>query len=205
MEFKNLYGMFLATIITVGTSYLAVSHYLQGNKNEKSYEAIVQEKLDEINERLQLLQELQNSDNSENQEEEIIQEKDVIAPTEIVTDASILKEITQENELRDLFAKNSDATVILFHMNGCGWCNKMQPVFDAVAKNPKFAKLKFYSVDGRSAQARTVVQELFNLPINGYPFMLLLDKNKVVDKQSGYLEQNAFENKIATTFVYLNL
>jgi len=109
-------------------------------------------------------------------------------------------EITDKDLLHDLIKDHKNPLIIFFHMDGCGFCKKMDPVFNEIVKNPQFSEIKFYSVNGRDLQAPGIVQELVDQKINGYPFFLFMNKNGYLDKHAGYKPQEDFEDKIANVF-----
>ena len=85
-------------------------------------------------------------------------------------------------------------------MNGCGWCNKMKPAFDAVVANPEFAKIQFYSVNGPELQVQNILQDAIGVQVNGYPLFVGMNNGKFIDKQVGGSSPEAFEHKIKTMF-----
>jgi thiol-disulfide isomerase/thioredoxin len=170
---KNIIAISLV-VIGVTTSYLAVQKYIENQS--------IEQQIPELQENI-----------LENFMQELEEESQVQEPKKII-------EIDQEDTLRAALHNDKQPSVIFFHMDGCGWCKKMAPVFEQIAKDPKFADLQFYNVNGRSAQAPVVVKELFNQQITGYPFFLFVDEKGFIDKQSGFMEQDKFENKIQGLF-----
>ena len=109
-------------------------------------------------------------------------------------------EVGSQQELRELLKNPQEESVVSLYMNGCGWCTKMAPVVDAVASNPEFASMKFYRVDGNALQAPSVVKELCDQEINGYPSLLFMNEKGYVDKQVGFAKQEDLEAKIKRAF-----
>jgi len=105
-------------------------------------------------------------------------------------------EIKNQDDLNDLLQNSNKSSVIFFYMDGCGWCKKMEPVFAEVAENPEFASVGFYHLNGRHTNAASLVSDLFDEKINGYPFILFVDKGKFVQKQVGFAQQEDLEDKI---------
>ncbi len=105
-------------------------------------------------------------------------------------------EIATKDDLQSLLDTNNKPSVLFFHMNGCGWCKKMDPVFDEVSKNPAFGKIKFYRIEGRSSQAGELVQKAFDQKITGFPTLLFVNNGKFIDKQVGFAQKDDFEANI---------
>ena len=105
-------------------------------------------------------------------------------------------EISTKDALQSLLDSNNKPSVLFFHMNGCGWCKKMDPVFDEVSNNPAYSKIKFYRIEGRSSQAAELVQKAFDQKINGFPTLLFVNDGKFIDKQVGFAKKEDFESNI---------
>ncbi len=186
-------------VIAVTTSYLALQKFIDRQYTLHTYEQAFQDRMNMLDAKLLEVQALQAMDDQDaleevlEQLEEAIEQEDVVQPRPII-------EINTQDALRAALHSNKQPSVVFFHMDGCGWCKKMLPVFEQVASNKDFAGIQFYNVDGRSAQAPVVVKELFNQQISGYPFFLFIDENGFIDKHAGFAEQDKFENKIKGLF-----
>jgi len=108
-------------------------------------------------------------------------------------------EITSPDMLHDVMNKKEPA-VIFFHMTNCGWCKKMDPVYDEVAKNSKFASIQFYKANGKDCNAQVIVKELCDQQIQGFPTLIFMNEGGYLDKQVGFADQEKFEQKISTLF-----
>lgn len=90
-----------------------------------------------------------------------------------------------EEDLRSLLENSQGPSAISFHMDRCGWCIQMQPIFQELADNDEFGHITFYRVNGPTLKASTHVKEALNEKIPGYPTILFMNQGKVVDKQVG--------------------
>ena len=117
----------------------------------------------------------------------------------VFSDSPVI-EVGSQEELRELLRNPKEKSVVSLYMNGCGWCTKMAPVFDEIALNPEFASMKFYRADGSALQAASVVKELCDQQINGYPSLLFMNEEGYVDKQVGFAKQEDLEAKIKRAF-----
>lgn len=186
-------------VIAVTTSYLALQKFIDRQYTLHTYEQAFQDRMNMLDAKLLEVQALQAMDDQDvleevlEQLEEAIEQEDVAQPQPII-------EINTQDALRGALHSSKQPSVVFFHMDGCGWCKKMKPVFEQVAHNKDFAGLQFYNVDGRSAQAPIVVKDLFDQQVAGYPFFLFIDENGFIDKQAGFAEQDKFENKIKGLF-----
>jgi thiol-disulfide isomerase/thioredoxin len=177
-------------IVAVATSYLALQKYHDRTKAAYDFEQAFQDKIAQLDAKLLEFQALG--------EQEVLDEVIEQIEEELEQEVKVRQiiEITTQDALRAALHNDKQPSVIFFHMDGCGWCKKMAPVFEQVAQNQEFAGLQFYNVDGRSAQAPIVVKDLFNQQISGYPFFLFVDEKGFIDKQSGFIDQEKFKNKI---------
>jgi len=134
----------------------------------------------------------------ENSVEELlsIQEKPLLLSVAVKTKPII--EVASPEMLQDILTYKKEPAILFFHMNGCGWCKKMEPVYEQVAQQPAFASIQFYSVNGIDCNAPVVVKELTDQQITGYPFLIFMNENGYLDKQSGFAKQEDFEQKIKT-------
>jgi hypothetical protein len=83
----------------------------------------------------------------------------------------------------------SDKTVVYFFSPSCGWCTKMNPVYDSVSS--KYKGAKFVKID--ASQNRDLVNQY---KVEGYPAILFFNGSKVVGTSSGYLEEEGLLSKI---------
>ncbi len=194
MFFKKL-GMLIVFIGSLsGAYYLGTQNYLDNVEFLQKMRNVV----------INLMQPAKNCD--EQQSQEIAQEPEQQEQPQIVEPAAApvsnneVIEITTQDALRDLIKEHKEPAIIFFHMNGCGFCKKMEPIYHEIVKNPRFNAIKFYSVNGRDLQAPPIVQELVDQKINGYPFFLFMNQAGYMDKHAGYKPQQDFEAKIASVF-----
>jgi thiol-disulfide isomerase/thioredoxin len=191
---NNLFIGFVALIVFAG-GYLALQKHLELYRQNKEHEILVENKLAAIEQKLEELQEYDQAHDA------MI---DVLDSIESFLDdhkeRNSVITIDSPGGLRSLFEGNNQPAVLFFHMDGCGWCKKMAPVFEQTADSKEFAKIQFYSMDGRATQAVSLVQEFYHESINGYPFLLFIDENGVVGKQSGFSEQVKFQDAIKSSF-----
>ncbi len=190
-------------IIASGCMHAAISHYYLYNFQQRDLQEQFVEKLI-LNE---LLEELDSSDR-EPVEPELIIEIDASDDAKAIADKqqqavpfkkSMIVIETQE-ALQNLLTNNSEPSVIFFHMNRCGWCTKMKPTYDAVAINPEFADLQFYSVNGPELQAQDILHDAIDVKVTGYPLFVFMNHGKFVDKQIGGSSPEVFEHKIKSIF-----
>ena len=109
-------------------------------------------------------------------------------------------EISSEGDLRKLLQENEQPCVIFLHIDDCSWCEKMAPVLQNVSKNPIFKLIQFYSVNGRESEAISLIDELFDQSISGYPSLLFINKKGFLNKKIGFLNENDFITKIKRIF-----
>jgi len=195
-KMKNIEKMIWvgAIIVASGCMHAAISHYYYNKFQQRSLEEQFVEKLI-LNE---LLEDLNNGNDGIAEPELIIKidfQEEAVAP---IKKAMIV--IETQDELRDVLTNNQEPSVIFFQMNGCGWCTKMKPTYDAVAEKPEFAGIQFYSANGPELRAQDVLQEAIDVKVTGYPLFVFMNKGKFIDKQVGGATPEAFEHKIKSMF-----
>ena len=99
-----------------------------------------------------------------------------------------------------MLQNNHKPSVLFFHMNNCGWCKKMDPIYEQALKNPKFAGVNFYKIEGNLSGAPVLIKQMFDQQITGYPTLIFIKDGKYVDKQVGFSQLEQFEQKIAGVF-----
>ncbi len=191
---NNLLIGFFALIVFAG-GYLALQKHLELYRQNKEHEALVENKLAAIE---QKLEELQEYDQAHDAMIDVLDSIESFLDDHLEQESVIL--IDSPTDLRALFENNDQPAVIFFHMDGCGWCKKMAPVFEQTADRKEFSQIQFYTADGRATQAVDLVKEFYNESIQGYPFLLFIDENGVVGKQSGFSEQVKFQDAIKSSF-----
>lgn len=151
----------------------------------------------------QKLQKLQRSSREEAQRREIQQEaynknnrQQAPLQQQPRSHNSAVIEINNQQDLQNLLDSNEEPSVLFFHMNGCGWCRKMDPIYDEVAANPEFKHIKFYKIEGSASQAPSLVDKAFGQRITGYPTLIFTNKDGYVDKQVGFSQKDDFQAKI---------
>lgn len=118
-----------------------------------------------------------------------VEQLDISRPEQLV-------ELKTQEQLHDLCLQHKNQSVILLHMHGCGWCNKIMPIFYALAQNEKYQNLDFYDIDGRSANAGAVIKELYNKSIGGYPSILFLQKDGSYQLHTGFMNEEQLLEKL---------
>ena len=108
--------------------------------------------------------------------------------------------IESQDALQNLLQNNQKPSVLFFYMNGCGWCTKMNPVYEQILKNPKFAGINFYKAEGNQCGAAMIIKQMFDQSISGYPTLIFIKDGKYIDKQVGFSQPEQFEQKIASVF-----
>ena len=194
MFFKKL-GMLIVFIGSLsGAYYLGTQNYLDNIEFLQKMRNVM----------INLMQPAKNCDEQQSQqvaqEPEQQEQPQIVEPAAAPVSNNEVIEITTQDALRDCIKEHKEPAIIFFHMNGCGFCKKMEPIYHEIVKNPRFNAIKFYSVNGRDLQAPPIVQELVDQKINGYPFFLFMNQAGYMDKHAGYKPQPDFEGKIASVF-----
>ncbi len=110
-----------------------------------------------------------------------------VIPEKIVSD---LFELTQENYVES--TKNG-LVIVDVYASWCGPCKKMAPVFEDLSK--EFSLVTFAKVDADKQQAL-----LSNLQVKGIPTFIFYNKGKEVARIVGFIEKEAFKEKIKEVF-----
>jgi thiol-disulfide isomerase/thioredoxin len=100
-------------------------------------------------------------------------------------DKDSIVHIETEQDLKNILQNNLGPSAISFHMDHCGWCMKMHPIFEDLAHDDQFDHITFYSVNGPTLKAYTHTKELLNEIVTGYPTIFFMNQGKLVDKQVG--------------------
>ncbi|MDP3788682.1 MAG: thioredoxin domain-containing protein [Candidatus Chromulinivorax sp.] len=111
-------------------------------------------------------------------------------------DAETIVKITTEDELKNLLQNSLGPCAISFHMDRCGWCIKMHPIFESLAQDDQFEHITFYSVNGPILKASVHLKDILDEPVTGYPTIFLMNQGKVVDKQIGGTTQEIMAGKL---------
>ena len=121
---------------------------------------------------------------------------------------SIINIETQDG-LQNLLTKSQGPIAIFFHMKGCHWCEKTEPVINEIAADPRFNNICFYRADARgltAAQGKpsvatpNLVRQATGQDIPGYPFILFMNQGKYINKQIGGITEEGLINKIENAF-----
>lgn len=104
--------------------------------------------------------------------------------------------IETEDQLTELLKNSQGPSAISFHMDRCGWCIKMHPIFESLAQDDKFNHITFYSVNGPILKAHTHTSNLLHEQITGYPTMFFMNQGMVIDKHIGGTTQDVLVNKL---------
>ncbi len=111
-------------------------------------------------------------------------------------DAETIVKITTEEELKNLLQNSLGPCAISFHMDRCGWCMKMHPIFESLAQDDQFEHITFYSINGPMLKASVHVKNILGEPVTGYPTIFFMNKGKVVDTQIGGTTHEEMKNKL---------
>lgn len=111
-------------------------------------------------------------------------------------DTDTIVTINTEEELKNLLENSMGPCAISFHMDQCGWCIKMHPIFETLAKDNDFEHITFYSVNGPILKAYVHVPNILNEPVTGYPTFLFMNQGKVVGKQIGGASSEDMKGKL---------
>lgn len=96
------------------------------------------------------------------------------APDEIVTQEDLHTALTSKTP-----------AVIMLKMDPCPHCTALRPHFTAAAKKSSYKKIAFYVANGPRLQAAKAIKELSRISIPGFPSIIYVHKNKIVDHQIG--------------------
>ncbi len=105
-------------------------------------------------------------------------------------------EIKTSDHHQTFLTHNQGPSVVFYHIDGCHYCNKTQPVFENLARNDQFDHITFYSANGPKIKAKNDIESLTNQTINGYPTILFFNKGEIVDSQVGATDQNVIIQKL---------
>lgn len=124
----------------------------------------------------------------------------LIFTTSIIMSHSLDKDsivtIDTEEDLKSLLTKNQGPSAISFHMDKCGWCTKMHPIFESLANDDQFEHITFYRVNGPVLRAHTHSKNILTESIDGYPSIFFMNQGKIVDKQVGGGSQDVIIQKL---------
>jgi len=81
-------------------------------------------------------------------------------------------------------------------MDHCGWCAKMHPIMENVAKNSNFHAITFYQANGPELQASIHVKNILQKKITGYPTIFFLNQGEVIDIQIGSTNEDTIIKKL---------
>ncbi len=124
----------------------------------------------------------------------------LIFTTSIIVAHSLDKDsivhIETEQDLKNILQNNLGPSAISFHMDHCGWCMKMHPIFEDLAHDDQFDHITFYSVNGPILKAYTHTKECLNQIVTGYPTIFFMNQGKLVDKQVGGAGRDVLAKKL---------
>ena len=113
-----------------------------------------------------------------------------------VHDKESIVTIKTEDDLKNLLINSQGPSAISFHMDRCGWCIQMQPIFQDLAHNDQFGHITFYTANGPALKASTHVKNALNEEILGYPTILFMNQGKIIDKQIGGADKEVVTKKL---------
>ena len=117
--------------------------------------------------------------------------------------------IETQDGLQNLLTKCQGPIMISFHMKHCGWCEKMEPIINDLAADPRFNNICFYRADGRGLKAAhgkpsistpDLVKQATGQDLPGYPFLLFMDQGKYITKQVGGTTEEKLTKMIENAF-----
>ena len=88
---------------------------------------------------------------------------------------------------------SSGNVLVYVFMQGCGFCDKQNPVFDTLSKS--IQNVKFIKFEGKDKPDFTKEHN-----IDGFPTLLFFKNGKKVDSHSGFLDDAALKAKLAKVF-----
>jgi len=111
-------------------------------------------------------------------------------------DQDSIVHIETEQDLKNLLQNHLGPSAISFHKDDCGWCIKMRPIFEGLAKEDQFDHITFYSVNGPITKASLHSKEILHEPIVGYPTIFFINQGKLIDKQVGGAGRDVIAKKL---------
>lgn len=108
------------------------------------------------------------------------------------------EEIMTQEDLHSALTSKTPA-VIMLKMDPCSHCNTLKPYFLAAAKNALYKKIEFYIANGPRLHAAQAVKSLSGVAIPGFPSIIYVNNQKIVDHQIGGNKKTLEEklNKLA--------
>jgi hypothetical protein len=97
----------------------------------------------------------------------------------------LVRNVTTQDDVDDFLMERS--ALVLVREQGCTFCEKFQPIFEAVAR---LRNEPFYEVEILFANENKIKLP-FEVP--GYPTVVLLHFGRVADMQKGLVSQDDFE------------
>jgi thiol-disulfide isomerase/thioredoxin len=95
----------------------------------------------------------------------------------------------------DDIMKNPKKVFVLFHANWCGHCKTLKPIWDKVeAKHGD--KMTSIEVGDENDPKTAAVKKHFNVHIEGYPSMLVVENGKVMDTYNGGRTEEEITNYV---------
>jgi len=105
--------------------------------------------------------------------------------------------VKDQNNLKSLIYESQGPILISLYMDRCGWCNKMEPIIEKLSQEDKFAPITFYTANGPELQAPKLLQaHTSKQEVPGYPFIILMNHGKIIDKQIGGTTEKELEIKL---------
>ena len=106
--------------------------------------------------------------------------------------------IEEQKDLELLLTQSQGPIFVYFYMNRCGWCEKMKPIIKNLSTMAEFDEISFYNVNGQELQAAPIIQKSLQLPVRGYPFMIMMNQGKLIEQQIGGVNEDILTEKLHT-------
>jgi thioredoxin 1 len=101
------------------------------------------------------------------------------------------KELTLENFTKEV-VESKKPVIIKAHASWCGPCVQMTPIFEALEKE---FKDRAHFVELNVDQSRDIA---INYGVTSIPTFIFIKNGEIVDKETGYIPQEEFKQKIET-------
>ena len=112
-------------------------------------------------------------------------------------DKDSITNIETPEALHNLLTKSQGPIIISLFMDGCHYCEKMKPIINDLATEPRFTNICFFHADKLNDRD---TKQAISQDIPGYPFFLFMDQGKYITKQIGESTKEEFIHKIETAF-----
>lgn len=109
-------------------------------------------------------------------------------------------EILTQDRFQILLQSNKKPYVIFCYLDGCPWCEAMDPIVQKTAKKSEFRSLQFYKIESDLVEDSKLIQKIIGKKIDGYPFCVCMNQGMYIGNKDGYLEQDTFEKELKQSF-----